>query len=103
MAALNGAVLEARNAIPTYPQPHRLICLTSEVVLIHEFLDMSSLACQSQWHNTANVHIRAVHVHVELQLLTHSFNVLQAFLIIGTCAANPDGDLVLNQGGCEFP
>ena len=32
--------------------------------LIHEFFDMRSLACQRQWHNTANVHVRAVDVHV---------------------------------------
>ena len=64
---------------------------------------MSSLACQSQWHNTADVHVRAVDVHVELELLTNSFDVLQAFLIIGSGAAYPDGDFMLNQGWCEFP
>lgn len=64
---------------------------------------MSSLACQSQWNNTADVHVRAVDVHVQLELLTNCFDVLQAFLVIGSCAAYPDGDLVLNQGRCKFP
>ena len=77
------------------------LLLTSN--LIHEFFDMSSLACQRQWYNTADVHIRAVHVHIQLELLTNSFDVLQAFLVIGSCAANPDGDLVLDQGRCKFP
>lgn len=48
------------------------------------------------------MHVGAVHVHVELEFLADGLDVLEAFLVIGACAANPDLDLVLIQGRGEF-
>jgi len=52
---------------------------------------------QRQRHNAADMHIRAIYVHIELELLANSLDVFQPFLIIWTCAANPDLCLVLDQ------
>lgn len=48
------------------------------------------------------MHIWAINVHVQFKLLTDGFDVLQAFLVVGASAANPDVDLVLDQGIREF-
>ena len=58
---------------------------------------------QRQRHDPTDMHIRSVNVHVEVEFLTHSFDILQAFLEIGTCTADPDGGFVLDECGCEFP
>ena len=41
-------------------------------------------------------------MHVELKLLTHRFDVLQTFLVVGSSAANPYLDLVFDEGGSNF-
>ena len=41
-----------------------------------ELLNMGSLATQCQGHDAANVHIWAVHVHGQLELLTNSLDIL---------------------------
>ena len=41
-------------------------------------------------------------MHIELELLTHSFDVLKTFLVIGACAANPDLYFVFDESGGEF-
>lgn len=42
-------------------------------------------------------------MHVELELFANGLDILQSFLVIGTCAANPDGSLVLNQRWGKLP
>ena len=58
---------------------------------------------QGHGHDSADVHIGAVNMHVQLQLLTHSFDVLEALLVVGSCAANPYLDFVLVHDGGKFP
>ena len=41
------------------------------------------------------MHIRAIDVHIKLQLIAHALDVLEAFLIIGPRAADPDLGFVL--------
>lgn len=48
------------------------------------------------------MHLRAVHVHVELELVADGFDVLKAFLVIGACATDPDLDVVLDEDGGDF-
>lgn len=43
------------------------------------------------------MHIRAVHVHIQMQFLAHAFDVLEALLVVGPCTADPDLGLVLDQ------
>lgn len=48
------------------------------------------------------MHIWAINVHVQFKFLADGFDVLQAFLVVGASAANPDVDLVLDQSIREF-
>ncbi len=48
------------------------------------------------------MHLRAVNMHAELQLLAHSLDVFEAFLVIWSGAAHPDLDLVLDERGGDF-
>ncbi len=57
---------------------------------------------QRQRHDTADMHIRSVYVHVQLQLLTHGLDVFETFLVIGACATDPNRYFVFGQGGGEF-
>jgi hypothetical protein len=50
---------------------------------------------QRQRHNTGNVHLRAENLHVEVELLADRLDVLETFLVVRTCATDPDGDFVL--------
>ena len=70
-----------------------------------ELLDCSLIlpGHQRQRHDTTDMHIWPIDVHVELQFLTHSFNVLQTLLEIGSGTANPDLGLVLDQFMSKFP
>lgn len=36
-------------------------------------------------------------MHVELQLFTNGFDVLETFLVVGACTADPDLHFVLNE------
>lgn len=51
---------------------------------------------QRQGYDPADVHIRAVDVDIQFQLLPDRFDVLQAFLVIGSGPANPNLDPVLD-------
>lgn len=62
-----------------------------------ELLDVGLLAEKGKGHNTTDVHLRAVDVHVEAKLLTNSLDVLKTLLVVGTSTTNPDLDLVLVQ------
>ena len=57
---------------------------------------------QSQRHNARDMHLRAEDMHAETKLLAHSFNVLEAFLVVGAGAADPDFDFVFVEEGCDF-
>ena len=48
------------------------------------------------------MHLRAVDVHIEVELITHTLDVFQAFLEIGAGATDPDLGLVLDEGGGIF-
>jgi hypothetical protein len=50
---------------------------------------------KSERNDPGHVHFRAEDVHVEIQLFTHSLDVLETFLVIGTGATDPDLDFVL--------
>lgn len=48
------------------------------------------------------MHIRAVHMHIQMQLLAHAFDVLEALLVVRPRTADPDLGLVLDQCRGEF-
>ena len=68
-----------------------------------ELLDISFLASQCQGHNPTDVHVWPVDVHVQFELLADGLDVLEAFLEIGTRAANPYLNFVLDEGWGELP
>jgi len=72
---------------------------TKSFHLCAEFLDVGLLALQGQRHDTADVHLGAVHVHVQTQLDTGGLDVLQTLLVVGAGTADPDLDLVLLENG----
>src|SRR5271156_6078283 len=53
-------------------------------------------------HNTADVHLWAIDVHVQLELLAHRLDVLQPLLVVRARAAHPDLDLVLDEHWCDL-
>ena len=57
---------------------------------------------QSERDDSRNMHLGPVDVHVQLELLTDSFDVLETFLVIGTSTANPDLYLVFVQDCGNF-
>lgn len=68
-----------------------------------KFLDMRRLSGhQGQRHDTTDVHIWTINMHVQLELLSNGLDVLQALLEVGTRSANPDRGLVLDQRRCKF-
>lgn len=69
------------------------------MILMSKFLYRSLVFAwnQGQRHNAAHMHVRTVDVHIELELFSDSLDILQPFLIIRSCAANPDLGLVLDQ------
>ena len=72
--------------------------------LTREFLDVAGLARnERQWHDTRDVHLRAVDMHVEAELLADVLDVLQTLLVVGAGTTDPDLDLVLKEEGCDFP
>ncbi len=68
--------------------------------LLHIALILPGRQCQR--NNAADVHVRAVDVHIELELFSNGLDIPETFLIVGTCATNPDLDLVLDQCRGEF-
>ena len=57
---------------------------------------------KSKWHDTRHVHLWAEYVHVEVKLLADGLDVLETFLVVGTCSADPDLDLVLVEKRCDL-
>lgn len=70
--------------------------------LMNKFRDMSLLPSQCQGHNSTDVHIWAVNVHVQFELFADGLDVLEAFLEVGTCAADPDLNFVLDESWGEL-
>ena len=70
--------------------------------LVHELLDLSLLPGQRQGHNPTDVHIRPVNVHVQFELFADGLDVLEAFLEVGTRAADPDLNFVFDESGGKF-
>src|SRR3954453_11760439 len=52
-----------------------------ERYLSAEFLDIGLLALEGQRHDTADVHLGAVDVHVQAELGTHGLDVLETLLV----------------------
>lgn len=72
--------------------------------LTRELLDVGGLARdERQRHDTRDVHLGAVDVHVEAELLTNILDVLQPLLVVGAGTTDPDLDLVLDELGSNFP
>lgn len=57
---------------------------------------------QRQGHDSRDVHLRAENVHVEIEFLADGLDVLETFLVVGTCATDPDLDLVLVEERRDF-
>ena len=65
------------------------LCLTAEL------RNLGLLAEKCEGHDTRDVHLRTVHVHVEAELDADGLDVLETLLVVGTGTADPDLDLVL--------
>jgi hypothetical protein len=98
-------------------KPNLTICLTMtrakpsirQQVILHtlltrEFLHIRRLARdQRQWHDARDVHLGAVHVHVEVELLADILDVLKTLLVVGAGTTNPNLDVVLDEERRNFP
>lgn len=60
------------------------------------------LAKESHGHDTRNVALWSIDMHIQLQLLSNSLDVLQSLLVVGTSTTDPDLNLVLNEHGRKF-
>lgn len=69
---------------------------------MNKLRDMSLLPSQCQGHNSTDVHIWAVNMHVQFELFANGLDVLEAFLEVGTCAADPDLNFVLDESWGEL-
>lgn len=47
--------------------------------------------------------IRSVNVHIQLQFMTNSLDVLQSLLIVRASTTDPDGDLVFDEDRSKLP
>lgn len=54
-------------------------------------------------YNTTDVHVWAVHLHIELELLADVLDVLETLLVVGASTADPNLDVVLNEDGRKLP
>lgn len=52
--------------------------------------------------NAGNVHLGAEDVHVEAELDADVLDVLETLLVVGTSAADPDLDVVLDEEGSDL-
>ena len=69
---------------------------------MNKLLDVSLLSSQCQGHNSTDVHIWPVNMHVQFELFADGLDVLEAFLEIGACATDPDLNFVLGESGSKF-
>lgn len=81
---------------------HDTININSIHAYIHlrtKLLHVRLLTLQRQRDNPTHVQLGSVHMHIQIQLLTHRLDVLQSLLVVGPRATHPDLDLVLVQDG----
>ena len=69
------------------------LCLS----LTTELLDIRLLTAKRKRDDTADMHIRAIDVHIKVQFLTSSLDVPETFLEVRTSTTDPDLDLVLAE------
>jgi len=55
-----------------------------------------------QWHDTTDMHLRAIYMHIQLQLCTNGLDVLETLLIIGSCTTNPDLHFMFDKSTRDF-
>ena len=87
--------------VKTHSSPPSLIYLSS---LTFKLLDavIPFPRDERQRHNARDVHLRPKNVHAEIELLTHSLDILETFLIVRSCASDPDFDVVLVEQRSNF-
>lgn len=72
--------------------------------LTRELLDVRGLARdEGKGHDTRDVHLGAVDVHIEAELLSDALDVLETLLVVGTSTTDPDLDVVLDEERGDFP
>lgn len=69
---------------------------------MNKLLDMRLLPSQCQGHNPTDVHIWPINMHVQFEFFADSFDILEAFLEVWTCAADPDLNFVLYESWGEL-
>ena len=57
---------------------------------------------ESERDDAGNVHLGTEDVHVEAELDADGLDVLETLLVVGTGAADPDLDLVLDEERCDL-
>lgn len=72
------------------------------IFLNTKLLHIGLLPTQSQWHDTTDMHLRTVHLHVKVEFLTNGLDVLKTLLVVGTSTTNPDLHLVLVEDGSNL-
>lgn len=90
---------------PQTTNPHSTLRLLSSRCSETKFLDSAEISLprrEGQGHDTANVHLGPVNVHVELQLVANGFDVLETLLIVGAGATDPDLDVVFDEDRGDF-
>ena len=78
----------------------RVACLNpNSKNLSTELLNIRLLTQQRKRHNTTDVQLRSVDMHIQSELLTGRLDVLQSLLVVGTSTTDPDLNLVFVQNG----
>lgn len=70
--------------------------------LMNKLLNVSFLPSKCQGHNSTDMHVWPVDMHIQFELFADGLDILKAFLEIGACAADPNLDFMLNESWCEL-
>lgn len=57
---------------------------------------------QGKRYDATDMHIRAIHMQIQLELLADCLDVPEAFLIVGAGTSNPNLDLMFDQSVGKF-
>ena len=57
---------------------------------------------ESQGHDTTDVHLGSIHMHIELELIADGFDILETFLVVRPSTTDPDLDVMLDEDGSDF-
>jgi hypothetical protein len=81
-----------------------LYCRVLFLPLALELLDARVVLSgnKSKRDDAGNVHLRTEDVHVKAELDADSLDVLETLLVVGTGAADPDLNLVLDEKRCDL-